>query len=529
MAFEYEKVLNEIYMAEPRIKAKTVLRNEDFIDAISPSNAAILGKKIEDQYNPKPKSVGVPRIFKWVQEQVRRMGIASGLGGILQPIKQVGIIANISSTLGKDADLFVKEYALAGKNYERGWIKSTKVKNKVHDIYSIGNRVEMHTGLDRGERQRTTQSRVKSETLSKAGRTLGRYNDIAQDFNLRWLHLQDVRTSVATWNAAYKGYLREKGITDVDMANEHLKQDEKVRQEAAAYAEYMVGLIMIPSDFSQKAEIMKNPTILQELMMPLNSFNMLALMRKYDAVNNIFNGGSKKKAGLELTGLMAESAWFNYSKYLIKMYLYPTAINTIYNLFSDDDEEKDFIKIAEEDKDKKFITATQNTVIDALLQGIPEIGVTGARTAWNYGAYVASYSRGYTDKEFKEWKEESPLAVEVQDDYGYSRTDALGIYGIAPSKFYDSFATTKLRTEHSVSTIFGSDSKKSISKEDEKQLATIELINFGNAMGWVDADVNQAARMARKQITADSKISKGGGLGTSLNSSLKSSLGSGLK
>jgi hypothetical protein len=524
-SFELEKVMNEIHLSEARLIGYTALNNKAFKDKVNNSTARLLQDKLEMQYNPK-RSSSDTYILSQINEAARQIGTAAVLGGFTQPLKQFSVVANIATTLGvKDSAIFIAELATGMKNFKSSSVFNpvvkTKVSHPIHDMYSIGNRVEMNVGIDRGEtaKQRramsTDGSRAKgliSKTLKGAASLLGFTNkgrSVASDLLLYPMHLQDIFISTATWNAAYKGYLSKNGITDVNMATEHSKIDsDPIRQEAAAYAEQIVGVTQIPSDPAQRAEIMKDSSLgikfLRGIVMPFSNFAINSVVRKFDAIRGLFISGRRVKSSAELTGLVAEAAAFSYSKYLLAIHIYPTILNSLYQALTGDDEE--LIEVDDEEKKKRLKISRDFLIKDLLLQGTPESISDLTITGINNLMYNTAVSNGLTEEDYDEWAKTSELSLYQYKKPTSLAVEGLGVYGIVPSKLIEAYSTQKLREDHIIDGRFG-EKKVRITSKEEDILNVVGWLQYMNALGIMDADVSVMSGKAKKSIV-DNKKSK---------------------
>ena len=115
----------------------------------------------------------------------------------------------------------------------------------------------------------------------------------------------DVNVARSSWIAFYKDYLKRNGVDmkSVDMKTEHeLIGDDKVRQDAASYAELMVEETQISSDDARGSTLYNDKnvgmSILRSIFMPYQRFNINAKARMIIDIDNLVKGGRLKDAKL---------------------------------------------------------------------------------------------------------------------------------------------------------------------------------------------------------------------------------------
>lgn len=293
-----------------------------------------------------------------------KLGARIRLGGLTQIFAQsIPVSLRATAILGKDSDLLFD----AAFKYK---LKDKANFRRLMEQFPIGTRGFLKQEFESSGKK---ISKSRKEGLKNLIKEVYNVSGEALDkITMYFLEQGDVGIAELTWTAFYLQNLRERGVYN---GKETMKQlADNPDEQAAAYAEQMVGETQVPSDvrqsgsyFSSKDDIVNTS---RRILFPFISFRANQSYSIANSIQLLSKGAKKEKqdAGKELMGVFAENSSFA----LISLLRYNMSLalaGALLSAMGIDIEEDD-----EEEKSMKYQTWLASTIGRTIAEFNPMYG-----------------------------------------------------------------------------------------------------------------------------------------------------------
>lgn len=489
---KYRESLYDIETSKPRLLFREFMR--------LPETAEILGGQenknaIIDTYKKSEEiQRGVGRDYsdasKLIDEitgTLRTLGYTSALGSADQFVKQyIPVATNTIINLGGDSGLF--------------FARISKEADKLFNMYTIGQRGRRLGGAERGE---STQYKVQSQYRNKflkAVNSVHKLTEKGSHIFMFSLTKGDVSVAKRSWAAYYLKYLKDNGVDlkTVDLGTENELQGDKLRKEAAAYAEHKVKTTQVVSNPSELGKLLRTSpgpsTWIKNIFIPFSTFSVNTKARVVENLRQLRTAENKPEAYRALAGTVSEIALYSSIKYFILSQLYGLLKGGIEDLFDlEPPEEKD-----SDFKIKQWYSAIYKDFMPFAIG-------TGGESASVEMANALSYISQHPDATYEEWKKETGGGTFYQYKNKNEGFD-MGLYSVGLERVQqmikDISTTTHLAKGDPafVSTPWG-EKELDLNSDQEKFVYFMTGMDALSGLGLMDAAVyNQVRKIYKEQL-----------------------------
>ena len=440
--------------------------------------------------NTRGKNLSIGNMSKDVQEAINilaSLGVSRALGGITQPLKQMGPVA--VNTLINSGRLDLT--AIFDVDFNK-WLDASG--------YSIANRgFASDTTLDNINRA------LEQQAKSKARKSLLYLEKVNKMWLETFLVKPDAAIARSSWQSYYKQSLKKQGL---EYGNIDWKT-HKINKVAGAYAEQQVSRQQNVSDSDLQGDFMtsKNPwaAVARKVLIPFQNFQLNQKQRMYSDViiltSKTSSAQDKSSAARSLAGLAGEMATY----YGIRFYIGNLLLKaTAFMMGYDESEEEEEKRIKQNKK-----SAATNVVID-FLSPMP---LTDPLVTGGFNEAIGLFQQDIPEKErFELWNKTEKGWLESLGILG------MGIQGgLNLKELGDMAYTGKYTSEY-----MGTKTTKTIPSESQDMLKYLflpaTLFTFGFAPSEVGTVIRYGVKIAKKQGKTDNQMKyKGRKLKTSNN------------
>jgi len=404
------------------------------------------------------------RTLAAILNPLRKIGYTLSLSGFSQIPKQLTVLSNIAINSGNAGNMFSSIGDL-GKT-------SKEVKDEFFKGESISLRGTQKSQLSLGELTGT----------SKADQIQKNVNDFIEKNFEGWLGLKplvwaDVSAAKVSYLTFYKDYLDQKGEKWEGFEKETQKKEDKVRQEARAYAKQRVDALQVVSNPAELGKKVKDQSafaqIAKALLVPFGTFSTNTKIRMWGDIRSLVAGNKAQRtaAAKDLAGTVTEQVAFQTVSAALKIYIWSNIGQLVAGLFDLPEDKKreekdwenavnlwkanmvgDLLPIVLTDPGQKALVSTINDASNRLL---------------DYKDPLYEYKGGPT----------SPLE---------KITDIMGPYGAGPEKLFNAGKILEegLSGERRVG-----DKIKNLTPEQQRYTLFVALLYGLNINGKMPSDV----------------------------------------
>lgn len=297
----------------------------------------------------------------------------------------------------------------------------------------------------------------------------------------------DVAMAKMTYLSFYKQYLRQKGVKFEGLSAENSKREEKLRQEARAYAKQRTDALQVVSNPSELGIKMKDQSFawqaVKAALVPFGTFSSNSKSRMWADVRALVNGNPRQRraAARDLAGTMTEQGVFQTTSGLMKLYLWGAAAQYVGSLFNLPEPTK-------KDEKKTWEAAVKTWKTNLIIDFLPVIMTApGEKLFVGLVNSVANRWMGADDPLYK---------YNGSDDPVESFLEVAGVYGVAISRL---MATENVAEEALTGVRRAHGKEKKLTKEQENFAAFMAGLYGLNLLGKMPADVLFALDKVRKQ------------------------------
>ena len=432
--------------------------------------------------NTRGKNLSIGNMSKDVQEAINilaSLGVSRALGGITQPLKQMGPVA--VNTLINSGRLDLT--AIFDVDFNK-WLDASG--------YSIANRgFASDTTLDNINRA------LEQQAKSKARKSLL----FLEKANKMWLETFLVKPDAAiarsSWQSYYKQSLKKQGL---EYGNIDWKT-HKINKVAGAYAEQQVSRQQNVSDSDLQGDFMtsKNPwaAVARKVLIPFQNFQFNQKQRMYSDVTILTSKTSsaqdKSSAARSLAGLAGEMATYYSIRVFISTLLFKA---TAFMMGYDEPEEEEEKRIKQNEK-----SIATNVVIDVL----SPMPLTDPLVTGGFNKAIGLFQQDIPEKErFQLWNKTEKKYLESLGLLGMAIQGGLNL-----AELGDMAYTGKYTSEY-----MGTKTTKTIPSESQDMLKYLflpaTLFTFGLAPSEVGAVIRYSMKIAKKESKTDEQMKYGG-------------------
>lgn len=433
---------------------------------------------------------------------LRTLGYTAALGSGDQFIKQyVPVAVNTMFNLGGDSGLFFSRIPVDA--------------DKLFEMYTIGQRGKRLGGAERGE---STQYKIQSQyrnAFLKGINSIHKLTEKGSHIFMLSLTKGDVSVAKRSWTAYYLKSLKEAGIDlkTVDMATEHLLQGDKVRKEAASYAEHKVKTTQVVSNPSELGKLLRTSpgasSWIKNIFIPFSTFSVNTKARIIENFRQLRTAENKAEAYRALAGTTSEIVLYSTIKYFVLSQLYSLIKGGLENAWGlEPPEEKD-------DSDFKM-----KQWYSAIYKDFAPFAIgTAGETASVELANALSYISQNPNASYEDWKKETKGGTFYQYKDKSGAAD-LGLYSVGIKRVTD--LVNDINTAYHiaknepafVSTPWG-EKELDLDPDQEKFVFFMTALDGLSSLGLMDAVVyNQARKIYKEQLKGTNSISSGNELQT---------------
>ena len=428
--------------------------------------------------NTRGKNLSIGNMSKDVQEAINilaSLGVSRALGGITQPLKQMGPVA--VNTLINSGRLDLT--AIFDVDFNK-WLDASG--------YSIANRgFASDTTLDNINRA------LEQQAKSKARKSLLYLEKVNKMWLETFLVKPDAAIARSSWQSYYKQSLKKQGL---EYGNIDWKA-HKINKVAGAYAEQQVSRQQNVSDSDLQGDFMtsKNPwaAVARKVLIPFQNFQLNQKQRMYSDViiltSKTSSAQDKSSAARSLAGLAGEMATY----YGIRFYIGNLLLKaTAFMMGYDESEEEEEKRIKQNKK-----SAATNVVID-FLSPMP---LTDPLVTGGFNEAIGLFQQDIPEKErFELWNKTEKGWLESLGILG------MGIQGgLNLKELGDMAYTGKYTSEY-----MGTKTTKTIPSESQDMLKYLflpaTLFTFGFAPSEVGTVIRYGVKIAKKQGKTDDQM-----------------------
>lgn len=419
---------------------------------------------------------------------LRTLGYTAALGSVDQFVKQYAPVAtNTMWNLGGDSGLFFSHIP--------------KEADKLFNLYTIGQRGRRLGGAERGESIKYKIQSAYRNKILKATSKFHRLTEKGSSIFMYSLTQGDVSVAKRSWAAYYLKYLKDNGVDlkTVNLANEHTLQNDKIRREAASFAEQKVKETQVVSNPSELAKLLRTApgaeNWIKNIFIPFSTFAVNTKVRVIENIRQIRTNENKPEAYRALAGTMTEIALYSTIKYFVLGLAYRELKALAENAFDleGDDDDDDF-------RFKQWYSAIFKDFFPLA------IGTMGENLSVAMANRVAHLFT--SDQSYDEWKQDKG---ETFYSYkGDSQSFDLGLYSVGLDRVQETVqdAQSAFTGETSVSTNFG-ERDVTLDQDQQKFLAFMLMLDAVSSMGFMDAGLYNTLRKIKREQLRKGESSSG--------------------
>lgn len=499
--FKDVKNFFEALKAEEVLPEETLSVLQNKIVNIRETNSRIPRSNNSDQ---------VVKLVSKVEGFLRKMATRIALGSVTQYPKQyISVAIHVMSRLGKDSDLMMKN------------MFTPKGDMPLLDMYSISQRGDTQGGtLRRGERADNTKKiKLVSNNISSK---VGLAKEALDNAIFMSLRAGDVNAAKSSWVSFYQKYLRDSGYDlnkDVDMSTEHEKiGDDKIRQEAASYAEVMVEETQLTSSEGRASNFFSKDessykSIIKSIFLPYQSFNINSKVRMLVDMENLRKGiGVKDKkivsnAASSLGGTLVEQLTFQTLKYFILSEILKygkEGIETLFSLDLEDEDEERNLAFRKKQFKSALVKDLNPFAIGTLAENLVIEGL-------NYASYLEDEGRVNDDEDLYTWtrrmnKEEGGLPYyRYGDKAGLNLEVGMGVYSTPFEKMTELWDSYDMAFDEnpSIRNKYGKLKELDFDEDERKLMKVGFILDILNLTTGVEADTYRQLKKVQRQVTKE--------------------------
>jgi hypothetical protein len=435
----------------------------------------------------------VERIWKTIATTI-------GLGSVTQYPKQyISVAFNAMAHLGNDSGLMFSA------------MFTDKSKIPLLDMVSVALRGETQAGtITGGTRISEAEKKATKAVVGRVVQETGLAAEKVREVLFYSLRKGDVNVAKSSWIAFYQKYLKDNNVTDVDMATEHERMDDDIRQEAIAYAELKVEETQISSDESRGSEFYQSKetsrAILRGIFLPYQSFNINSKMRMLTDLRIFFDKKAdtvdRKDAGASLLGTAAEMITFQTMKYYVLAQvvgLGKAALESMFGLDAPDEDEEQKAKFTF----KQWYSALAKDLNPLAIGSFAEDMVIETLNLMQFFS-DADEDEAYIDYIKRQRDEGGMMFYRYKDKeergkgFGASLLGGGGLYSIPYSQFSETMDAFELMTDKTRRDGWGNLYEYDFSDEQMVMLRFAFAAEFISMFGLGEADSRRLLRKMRK-------------------------------
>lgn len=412
----------------------------------------------------------ISRVIDEITGTLRTLGYTAALGSADQFIKQyVPVATNTMWNLGSDSSLFFSHIPDGA--------------DKLFKMYTIGQRGRRMGGSERGDNTRhRIQARYRTP-IFKLFSGMHKMSEKGAQVFMYSLTKGDVSVAQRSWVAYYLQHLKNNGvdITKVNMAEEHTLQNDKLRKEAAAYAEQKVKETQVVSNPAELAKLLRTEqgakNWIKNIFIPFSTFSVNTKVRMIENIRQLRTNPNKMEAYRALAGTVTELTLYSSMKYYLLSSAYGFLKDWLEGLAGFEGEEED-----EDDEAFKFKQWYSAIAKDMFPTAVGTMGENSTIWAFNKIAY---FFDAEGDISYKEWKQENGETF-----YTYQNRDLfdLGLYSVGLERIQETIRDAQgfFTGETSISTNWG-DKDVMLDDDQQKFLFFMTMIGIFSSFGLMDA------------------------------------------
>lgn len=501
----YRESLYDIEASRPGALLSQVLKNPEFKDVVGGEDNANI---IRDMIRTASKiQAGMSRstsndAVKFLNEAtsfLRNIGSARALGSSSQFLKQVPSVwvKSMFNHLGSGTlpEFFkaVKAVNLAGP--------SENLK-KLFNQYTIGVRGERLGGIERGDSISYRLTPGATQTGAKMAEYLHRKSDQFTKASLKVLTNSDTYAARTTWLSYYLQNLKEQGVTDVNLNEEYLKQEDPKRKQAAAFAEQLIAETQVPSNPAFMSQLTRNESdtgynFAKNILLPFSTYS---LNSKYRQISNLdkFIRTPNRLTSAAVAGDMAEVLAFAGVAMALSAYYKPLIKQAVEALTGVEPPEEDKEKSAK-NRQKAFNSSIVNSLVPI------SVGTIGESATSHLANQIARIAEN-PEMSYEEWKKETGGFV-----YEPDKMD-LGLFALGAEPATEALKGTKdiinsQLGEPVTFEDFGHTKEVNLSEPQQNLLIMKTLLDYSGFLGLSEADVyNQVRKAYKEQLRSEPSV-----------------------
>jgi uncharacterized protein (DUF2164 family) len=424
------------------------------------------------------------KVLASVGEIIKKAASIRALASPFQAIKQRVVMVNTMARLGDKSK----------------YLLNTPVDAPIYKEFSIGQRGTRLGGIDAGDA-------VSLQSKSAAARTI--YDKLG-DFRLGmeknvWEPLAsqlvkgDVWSAKKSWGAFFRKFMKEQYGEDVDISTAHEKLEDPRIQEAASYAEQMVGETQIASSAGEGSNFLYSggsagKRLALGIFLPFSNFAFNLKSRLWNIMKYGTTGtkAEKKEAASALVGLTAEVMTYYYIAQGLKAATISLVDDSVLRALFDLEKPED----DEEEREAKESQSMASTVARDLWPLALQQDLTNEQLKWVNGIVAEDLKEeGYTDEEI-----ERRVPFSVNPTTG----DKFGIYAL-PFKDLDVESVDYENNTLTTKNQFGTSSTIDIDENLENYLIFASIINYFASVGIGISDFTNAVNRVKKSQIKQAK------------------------
>jgi hypothetical protein len=380
--------------------------------------------------------------------------------------------------------------------------------SQLFDHYSIGARENRLGGVDRGTSKHFTLEGAE-KSFYKGLDHVRKFSDKVGRKSLWFLTKADTYAAKTTWLGYYLQSLQEQGVSKADVSQEHTLQHDPRRQQAAAYAETMVGETQVPSNPATLAQISRNDAgagwnIAKNIMLPFSTYNINAKYRYIQNMSRMLSNFNKETSAAVAGDLAEVASYIAMTSGVVALLWKPMLKGIIEKITGSEPPDRDEERI-ERNRDKGIISLAINQISPTSI-GPGEL-VTAI--AANRLTYIYNQVKNGEEKTYGEWKRETGGLVYDQDEFDYGLI-SLGFepYSEAISNGVDQVNIWQGKPI-TYEPFAGVESKAESNDQIQAVLALKALMDAGQMIGLTEADLyREVVKVYKEQLRESTKNSK---------------------
>lgn len=431
---------------------------------------------------------------KQVLGALRKIGYNLTLGGITQAPKQATVVTNVMRQTGDGSVISsISEIAQdkqGANNFFAGETISTRSEQQaiinLGRFYNASERLDVNTRYNRffDSISRYADKRFKNK-FTGAG----------------VLTSTDVNVAKASWLTFYKEYLKQKGETFLGFEKETSLKNDKIRQEARAYAKQRVDTLQVVSNPAEQAALLKDPSfsaeVLKSFFLPYGTFNASSKARLFNDYKALITGNSaqRENAWKDIQATFIEQSAFTAVGIGVRLGFYGGIGYLLQQALKMDDDDETW---------EEWWAKTKKTIAkDMIFSNLPVILTSPGEDFMvdflnnRYYDFLKAEDPSLTQKEYE--KDHAPLIRYKNFDKDWY--DYLGPAGAIFAKMADGIGTIK----------DVNDEDKKLSDEQRRLGGISALFIVGNMLGLAPSDIVNATKSEfnkQKRMTKETKSVK---------------------